>query len=74
MAWIYLLHGSTEHAVALVDGDLNRTQEPHQELLCPAFFLGWRRTEKCQRTSQTVPSRLHSRVLPGLGSLATSTV
>lgn len=49
-AWIYLLHGSTKHAVALVHGDLHRAQEAHQELLCPAFFLGWRRAEKPQRS------------------------
>lgn len=55
MALIYLLHGSTKHAVALVDGDLDRPQEPHLELLCPAFLLGWRKRETLQRTSGTVP-------------------
>lgn len=70
----YLLHGGTEHAVALVDGDLNRAQEAHQELLCPAVLLGWRRPEQLERTSETDPSRLGGRVLPGPGSSATSTV
>ena len=71
---IYLLHGSTEDAVALVDGDLDGTQEAHQELLCPAFFLGWRRTRRLERTSKKVPSSRVRPLLPGLGSLATSTV
>lgn len=35
---MYLLHCSTQHVIAFVDGDLNWTQESHQELLYPTIF------------------------------------
>lgn len=48
--FLYLLHRSTHHIIACVDGNLNGTQKSYQELLSPTIFLNCKKKQKEEKT------------------------